>query len=433
MLIWYPVLNRAGDYESGVAALNAFVETDTGEIFNRVNLGDSEQGWYHRFFPTGKFWEFVNKIDSSGRRIFGSNGYIAETFVYNDEGDGTFHAASYGKLTPGGAWQLGDILGNTRQLNFLLSNGVTPEYDDRYGWLYPARYNNYGAVMSSYVGSIYTGSRDFIVKFLDGGGGVMALATAFAVPAFAGTLPSATAVSLAESAGVTAAELNALTLSTALDAPAIQTAVDAGLLAPEIGEAAIASLETAGVESLAELGVKSLPDILPELTTPPGSIPDIPAPDIFELTPIDAPTIPNPQDAADLLRNVPTPTNQTPPVDRLFNSTPPEIEINSVIKELQAPQISQQQIAQTAQRGVTAADALYKAGEMALAALANSAISNLVRGSTEKTPAQIGVRSAYPAQQQILTGQKQAGINGGNGSAGGLLALGVALIGLLNS
>lgn len=149
-IVRIPTLDSRGNGESGVLPVEAYVDTSSGQILNRVRQGDSENGFTYAFQPTGQTWEFANKAGSNGQMIYGSQGYAAPTF--QDQGDGSWNSLGSGGDTASGMHQIGD----NEQLNqFLINHGVTPQYDPNYGNVISGKdWSQWGP---EYRKSIYTG------------------------------------------------------------------------------------------------------------------------------------------------------------------------------------------------------------------------------------------------------------------------------------
>ena len=106
-----------------------------------------------------------NTVDSSGRSIYGSQGYAFQRFQPNDEG-GQDSVGDEGFTDVG--YQVGDLQANPRLAAYLQSRGVTPQYDPQYGFVIPNEVNP-GQVMTDYVRSIGAGDtpKGGVTGFID--------------------------------------------------------------------------------------------------------------------------------------------------------------------------------------------------------------------------------------------------------------------------
>ena len=106
-----------------------------------------------------------NTVDSSGRSIYGSQGYAFQRFQPNDEG-GQDSVGDEGFTDVG--YQVGDLQANPRLASYLQSRGIMPQYDPQYGFVIPNEVNP-GQVMTDYVRSIGAGDtpRGGVTGFLD--------------------------------------------------------------------------------------------------------------------------------------------------------------------------------------------------------------------------------------------------------------------------
>ncbi|UOF80949.1 hypothetical protein [Caudoviricetes sp.] len=149
-LIRLPTLDSRGNGDTGVAPIEAYVDTSTGQILNRVRQGDSENGFTYAYQPTGQTWEFANKAGSNGQMIYGSQGYTAPTF--QDQGDGSWNSMGSGGDTANGMHQIGD---DPQLMQWLTSHGAAPQYDPNYGYVVSAK--DWSTLGPEYRKSIYTG------------------------------------------------------------------------------------------------------------------------------------------------------------------------------------------------------------------------------------------------------------------------------------
>jgi hypothetical protein len=106
-----------------------------------------------------------NTVDSSGRSIYGSQGYAFQRFQPNDEG-GQDSVGDEGFTDVG--YQVGDLQANPRLAAYLQNRGIMPQYDPQYGFVIPNEVNP-GQVMTDYVRSIGAGDtpRGGVTGFLD--------------------------------------------------------------------------------------------------------------------------------------------------------------------------------------------------------------------------------------------------------------------------
>ena len=106
-----------------------------------------------------------NTVDSSGRSIYGSQGYAFQRFQPNDDG-GQDSVGDEGFTDVG--YQVGDLQANPRLAAYLQSRGIMPQYDPQYGFVIPNEANP-GQVMTDYVRSIGAGDtpRGGVTGFLD--------------------------------------------------------------------------------------------------------------------------------------------------------------------------------------------------------------------------------------------------------------------------
>ena len=149
-LVRLPTLDSRGNGDTGVAPIEAYVDTSTGQILNRVRQGDSENGFTYAYQPTGQTWEFANKAGSNGQMIYGSQGYTAPTF--QDQGDGSWNSMGSGGDTANGMHQIGD---DPQLMQWLTSHGAAPQYDPNYGYVVSAK--DWSTLGPEYRKSIYTG------------------------------------------------------------------------------------------------------------------------------------------------------------------------------------------------------------------------------------------------------------------------------------
>jgi len=149
-LIRLPTLDSRGNGDTGVAPIEAYVDTSTGQILNRVRQGDSENGFTYAYQPTGQTWEFANRAGSNGQMIYGSQGYTAPTF--QDQGDGSWNSMGSGGDTANGMHQIGD---DPQLMQWLTSHGAAPQYDPNYGYVVSAK--DWSTLGPEYRKSIYTG------------------------------------------------------------------------------------------------------------------------------------------------------------------------------------------------------------------------------------------------------------------------------------
>lgn len=178
-LVRIPTLDSRGDTDTGVAPIEAYVDTSTGQIMNRVRQGNSESGFTYAFQPTGQTWEFANKAGAGGQMIYGSQGYTPPTF--QDQGDGSFNSMGAGGDTANGMHQIGD---DPKLAQWLTAHGAAPQYDPNYGFVVSSK--DWSKLGPDYRNSIYTGSADPITSFLNAGGGVGALMAGVGGLAFSG-------------------------------------------------------------------------------------------------------------------------------------------------------------------------------------------------------------------------------------------------------
>ena len=107
-----------------------------------------------------------NTVDSSGRSIYGSQGYAQQQFGKDDEGRRESVGGPEGFTDVG--YQVGDLQANPRLAAYLQSRGIMPQYDPQYGFVIPNEANP-GQVMTDYVRSIGAGDtpRGGVTGFLD--------------------------------------------------------------------------------------------------------------------------------------------------------------------------------------------------------------------------------------------------------------------------
>ena len=154
------------DSEEGIAGVVAYLDTDTGEIFNQQRQGDAENGYETVMVPTGRMSNNLNALDPSGRSIYGSQGFVPQGYEASEEG-GVNSVGSSGGFTDAG-YQIGDVQADPRLAAYLQSQGVTPQYDPQYGYVIPEAANP-GQVMTDYVRSIGAGDtpKGGVTGFLD--------------------------------------------------------------------------------------------------------------------------------------------------------------------------------------------------------------------------------------------------------------------------
>jgi len=165
-LVRQPQYDVSRDSEGGIAGVVAYLDTDTGEIFNQQRQGDAENGYEMVMVPTGRMSDNPNTTDSSGRSIYGSQGLVPQGYTPNDEG-GMDSVGSSSGFTDAG-YQIGDVQADPRLAAYLQSQGVTPQYDPQYGYVIPEAANP-GQVMTDYVRSIGAGDtpKGGVTGFLD--------------------------------------------------------------------------------------------------------------------------------------------------------------------------------------------------------------------------------------------------------------------------
>lgn len=157
-LVRIPTLDTRGNGDEGVQPVEAYVDTSTGQIMNRVRQGDGENGFTYAYRPTGKTWEFANRAGSNGQMIYGSQGYTAPTF--QDQGDGSFNFMGAGGDTANGMHQIGD---DPKLAQWLTAHGAPPQYDPNYGYVVSSK--DWSKLGPDYRNSIYTGG-DFMSNLL---------------------------------------------------------------------------------------------------------------------------------------------------------------------------------------------------------------------------------------------------------------------------
>ena len=246
-LVRFPKYDIQADYEWSIPGVIAYVDTQTGEIYNHALRGDGENGFYYVDVPTGKFTEFVNTTDSSGRLVYGTHGYNYAG-GYRDPGTGDWVAIGNIGANDVGEPQLGDWLSVPRMVAFFNQNNVIPAYDPVYGWVMPRKYN-YGELMTRYRNMIYTGG-DFISNtFFDSGAAVMGLMVAVGYLAFTGAgIGVANEVTQAIQTGGSVATDTATTVVNAGEQAAQTIAQNTELLTTPEGNVIDASLtQTPGV------------------------------------------------------------------------------------------------------------------------------------------------------------------------------------------
>ena len=214
-LVRQPQYDRKYDGENGTEKVEAFVDTSTGQIFNNVMGGDSENGFTHTMVPTEKVWDYMNTADPSGKNIFGSQGYAPEEYkLYGDESGDSWGSSNVGGATPSGDIQIGQSLDRKGYTDVLNKYGIKPKYDPEYGYVLPANVHN--AVTQEYFKNYGLGdysSRGGITGFLDN----------YAVP----LMMAATGVGMAGGFGAAAEGAAATEGALATAAPVANTAATA--------------------------------------------------------------------------------------------------------------------------------------------------------------------------------------------------------------